>query len=64
MFRKILHLGTEKEKDIVTKEVIDYYNHDFYNRQDVEDICKDTSKEEEINQKLHFCHEKDWEREL
>ncbi len=64
MFRKILHLGAEKEKDIITKEVIDYYNHGFYNRQDVEDICKDTSKEEKINQKLHFCHEKDWEREF
>lgn len=63
MFRKILHLGTEKEKKIVTNEIIDYYNHDFYNRRDVEEICKGTSKEEEINQKLHFCHEKDWEME-
>lgn len=64
MFRKILHLGTEKEKNIVTNEIIDYYNHDFYNKKDVEEICKDTSKEEEINQKLHFCYEKDWEREF
>lgn len=62
MFRKILNLGTDKEKDIVTNEIVDYYNHDLYSKQDVEDICKDTSKENKINQKLHFNYEKDWER--
>jgi hypothetical protein len=48
IFRKILHIGNEEDKDLVVDEVSYCYNNELYNKNDLIDIGKDTSKEKAI----------------
>lgn len=49
VFRKILKLGTEKDKDDVIEEITDYYDNRLYSKNDLYDIAEGTSKEETID---------------
>ncbi len=48
LFRKILHIGSKDDKDLVVDEVSYCYDNDLYNKNDLIDIGKDTEREEEI----------------
>lgn len=48
IFRKILHIGSKEDKDIVFDEVSYCYENDLYREKDLIDIGKDTEREEEI----------------
>lgn len=48
IFRKILHIGSKEDKDIVVDEVSYCYENDLYREKDLIDIGKDTEREEEI----------------
>ena len=52
-FNKLLHIGTEKDKDDVFKEITAYHNLDYYNDSDLHDIADGTSKEDEINDYIY-----------
>ena len=47
-FRKLLQFGNEIVKEEIKDEIIDYYNDDKFNKIDVFDIAKDTTKQEEL----------------
>ena len=47
-FRKALQKGTELIKNLVSDEVKDYYFDDRFNKNDVYDISRGTSKEDEL----------------
>jgi len=48
IFRKILHIGNEEDKNLVVDEVSYCYDNELYNKNDLVDIGKDTSKEKAI----------------
>lgn len=48
IFRKILHIGSKEDKDLVVDEVSYCYENDLYREKDVIDICKGTDREKEI----------------
>lgn len=52
-FNKLLHIGTEKDKDDVVKEITAYYSLDYYNDRDLHDIADGTPREEEINDYIY-----------
>ena len=52
-FRRILKLGTEKDKDEVVEQITEYYDKNMYKKQDLHDIAANTSREEEINNYLY-----------
>ena len=52
-FNKLLHIGTEKDKDDVVKEITAYHSLDYYNDSDLHDIADGTSKENEINDYIY-----------
>ena len=52
-FRRILKLGTEKDKDEVVEQITEYYDKNLYKKQDLHDIADNTSREEEINNYLY-----------
>ena len=52
-FNKILHIGTERDKDSVVREIKEYYEVDLYNNKDLHDIVDNTSKKQEINDYLY-----------
>lgn len=47
-FRKILQIGNEKTKEATTSEIKDYYDNEDFNSNDVYDIAKGTTKEDEL----------------
>ncbi len=47
-FRELLQIGNEKTKDRTTSEIKDYYDNDDFNSNDVYDISKGTTKEDEL----------------
>ena len=47
-FRKLLQLGNDKTKETTTSEIKDYYNNEEFNANDVYNISKGTTKEEEL----------------
>lgn len=47
-FRKLLQIGNDKTKDATALEVKDYFNNQDFNKDDVCDIAKDTTKEDEL----------------
>jgi len=49
MFKKILHIGNDTEKEQVITEIKEYYNNDLYDENDLFYITENTSKENEIN---------------
>ena len=52
-FNKLLHIGTEKDKDDVVKEITAYHSLDYYNDRDLHDIADGTPREEEINDYIY-----------
>ena len=52
-FNKLLHIGTEKDKDDVVKEITAYHSLDYYNDRDLHDIADNTPREDEINDYLY-----------
>ena len=52
-FRKLLHIGSEKDKDNVVEEITSYYGLGYYNDRDLHDIADDTPREEEINNYIY-----------
>ena len=53
MFRKILKLGNEQEKNEVVEEITNYYEQDLYSERDLKEISQGTTKEEDINRYIH-----------
>ena len=47
-FRELLLFGNEKTKEATTKEIKDYYDNKDFNKIDVIDIAKDTTKEDDL----------------
>ena len=52
-FNKLFHIGTEKDKDDVVKEITAYHSLDYYNDRDLHDIADGTSREDEINDYIY-----------
>lgn len=52
-FNKLLHIGTEKDKDDVVNEITSYHQLDYYNDSDLHDIADGTPRENEINNYLY-----------
>lgn len=48
MFREILQIGNEKIKEVSTNKVKDYYDNEYFNKDNVDDITIDTTKEAEL----------------
>lgn len=48
LFKKILHIGTDKEKDSVSGEIKYHYDNNYYNDLDLCYISKGTTKERDI----------------
>ena len=53
-FRRLLKLGTEKDKDDVVSEIKEYHKQNLYDNFDLHDIVNNTSKEQEINDYLYI----------
>lgn len=63
-FNKLLHIGTEKDKDDVIKEITGYHSLDYYNDSDLHDIADGTPREEEINDYIYeqsHSYDKDYD---
>ncbi len=44
LFKKILHIGTEKEKDNVVDDIKTYHELDYYSDSNLRDIADDTPR--------------------
>lgn len=63
-FNKLLHIGTEKDKDDVIKEITGYHSLDYYNDSDLHDIADGTPRGEEINDYIYeqnHSYDKDYD---
>ena len=63
-FNKILHIGTEKDKDDVVNEITAYHQLNYYKDSDLHDIADGTSREEEINDYIYeqnYGYDKDYD---
>lgn len=58
IFKKILFIGTDKEKDLVSEQLKECYDSHLYSESDISDIVKDTSKEIELT---NYTEEKDYD---
>ena len=58
-FKKILTFGSDKDKDITTQEVKEYYDDEKFDYLDVIDIAEDTSKEDELFKYVGYTKSKD-----
>lgn len=58
IFKKILSIGTDKEKDLVSNQLKECYGNHLYSESDINDIVKDTSKEIELT---NYTEEKDYD---
>ena len=64
LFKKILHIGTEKEKDNVVDDIKTYHELDYYSDSDLRDIADDTPREEEIKDYIfeqNYGYNKDYD---
>ena len=52
-FNKLLHIGTEKDKNNVVDEITAYHQLNYYQDSDLHDIADGTSREEEINDYIY-----------
>lgn len=52
-FNKLLHIGTEEDKDNVIEEITAYHQLNYYKDSDLHDIADGTSREEEINDYIY-----------
>lgn len=58
VFKKILSIGNDKEKDLVSEQLKECYDNHLYSESDINDIVKDTSKEIELT---NYTEEKDYD---
>lgn len=58
LFKKLLSIGTDKEKDLVSEQLKECYDNHLYSETDINDIVKDTSKEKELT---NYIKEKDYD---
>lgn len=58
IFKKLLSIGTDKEKDLVSGQLKKCYDNHLYSETDINDIVKDTSKEIELT---NYIEEKDYD---
>ncbi len=58
IFKKILSIGTGKEKDLVSGQLKECYDNHLYSENDISDIVKDTAKEKELTS---YIEEKDYD---
>lgn len=54
LFKRLLYIGTEKDRNKVVTEVTNYYDENYYNDMDVCDIAKNTTKEKELLQHIGY----------
>ena len=54
LFKKILHIGTDKEKDNVSEEIKYHYDNNYYSDLDLGYISKGTTKEREIFEHIGY----------
>lgn len=47
-FRQLLQIGNQLTKESTTREIKDYYNNKDFNKKDIYDIAKNTTKENEL----------------
>ncbi len=47
-FRELLQIGNEKTKEATTNEIKDYYDNEDFNSNDIYNIAKGTTKEDEL----------------
>ena len=47
-FRELLQIGNEKTKEATTNKIKDYFDNEDFNQEDVYDIAKETTKEDEL----------------
>lgn len=52
-FNKLLHIGSEKDKDNVVEEITSYHDLGYYNDRGLHEIADDTPREEEINNYIY-----------
>ena len=52
-FNKLLHIGTEEDKDNVIEEITAYHQLNYYKDFDLHDIADGTSREEKINDYIY-----------
>ena len=52
-FRKLLHIGSEKDKDNVVEEITSYHGLGYYSDRDLHDIADDTPREVKINNYIY-----------
>lgn len=45
IFKKILSIGTDKEKDLVSEQLKECYDNHLYSEFDINNIIKDTTRE-------------------
>lgn len=58
VFKKTLSIGTDKEKDLICKQLKECFDNHLYSENDISDIVKDTSKEIELT---NYTEEKDYD---
>lgn len=58
LFKKLLSIGTDKEKDLVSEQLEECFDNHSYSESDINDIVKDTSKEIELT---NHIEEKDYD---
>lgn len=65
-FRELLQLGNEKVKERTTEEIKEYYDQDDFDKSDVYDIVKNTTKEDELFEyaDINKYHEKEKDFEI
>lgn len=63
-FRKLLQIGNEPTKEATTTEIKDYYDNNDFNSNDVYDISKDTTKEEELFEYANISKHSDNKEDL
>ena len=52
-FKRLLKIGTEKDKDDVITEIKEYHKNNLYDNEDLHDVADNTTREEEINDYLY-----------
>ena len=52
-FKRLLKIGTERDKDDVVDEIKEYHKNNLYDNEDLHDIVDNTTREEEINDYLY-----------
>ena len=63
-FNKLLHIGSEKDKDNVVEEITSYHGLGYYSDRDLHDIAHDTPREKEINNYIYeqnYGYDKDFD---